>query len=225
MRLLFFALLGMCTMISVHAFSNGSIAAVCDSMTPTHGDFGSQNTTAPYRVRVDRSTCEPGEMIKVTLESVNGTEFKGFMLQARPSSTKTAVGYFMAGNDSLVRLHNCFNTEKSAISHSAANNQSCIEVTWVAPNTSAPANITFCATFVQQYEKFWIMVGSPPVLLSSHTGPPSSPTDPPSSPTDPPSSPTGPPSNSPALAVNCLMMPLCILIALRLFRASSLTLL
>lgn len=47
----------------------------------------------------------------VTLETVNNTDFEGFMLQARPASHNSAVGRFMAGNASLVRLHNCFNTE------------------------------------------------------------------------------------------------------------------
>ncbi|XP_034166527.2 putative ferric-chelate reductase 1 [Pangasianodon hypophthalmus] len=197
MHLLFFVLLEMYTLSSVHAYPNGDIAPVCDSMMPTHTPFMPQNITEPYRVRVDRRTCRPGDMIRVTLESVDSTEFEGFMLQARPSSGNSAVGYFMPGNASLVRLHNCFNTEKSAISHSGANELTRIEVMWVAPLTAAPEDITFCATFVKNYIEFWTMVSSHTILLSS----------------------------CPAPAVNCLMMPFCILIALGLYSSSSLTLL
>ncbi|XP_058269280.1 putative ferric-chelate reductase 1 isoform X2 [Hemibagrus wyckioides] len=195
MYLLLFLLLKMYTLSQVHAYPDGSIAPACDSMIPTHPSFLPQSTVAPYRVTANRTTYTPGDVIRVTLESVNSTEFEGFMLQARTSSGKRTVGYFMPGNASLVRLHDCFSTEKSTISHSAANELTRIEVMWVAPLTSALDNIMFCATFVKNYAEFWTMVNSQTILLS----------------------------NSPAPAVNLLMMSFCILIALTgLSRASSL---
>ncbi|GAA6102979.1 putative ferric-chelate reductase 1 [Tachysurus ichikawai] len=198
MHLLFFVLLEMYTLSHVHAFPDGSIAPACDSMIPTHPSNVPQSTIAPYRVRADRRTYRPGDMIRVTLESVNNTDFEGFMLQARTTSSHSAVGYFMPGNTSLVRLHNCFNTENSTISHSAANEITKIEVMWVAPLTSARDNIMFCATFVKNYAEFWTMVSSNTILLSS----------------------------SPAPAENLLMLAFCNLIAvIGLFRSSSLSLL
>ncbi|XP_047676882.1 putative ferric-chelate reductase 1 [Tachysurus fulvidraco] len=194
MHLLFFVLLELYTLSHVHAFRDGAIAPACDSMIPTHPSNVPQSTIAPYRVRADRRTYRPGDMIRVTLESVNNTDFEGFMLQARTTSSHSAVGYFMPGNTSLARLHNCFNTESSTISHSAANEMTKIEVMWVAPLTSAQDNIMFCATFVKNYAEFWTMVSSNTILLSS----------------------------SPAPAVNLLMLAFCNLIpVIGLFRSSS----
>ncbi|KAF7700269.1 putative ferric-chelate reductase 1 [Silurus meridionalis] len=197
MRLFFLVLFEMYTLSSVHAYPDGSVASACNTMLPNHPSFEPQTTTALYRVTVNRVACRPGDMITVTLESVNSIKFEGFMLQALPTSGKGAQGSFMAGDARLVRLHNCFNIEKSTISHSGPNEITQLEVMWVAPPSPAPSNITFCATIVRNYTEFWTMVKSPPILLS----------------------------NSPTLAVNCLMMLFNILIALGLFRSSSLTLL
>ncbi|KAM9469719.1 putative ferric-chelate reductase 1 [Clarias gariepinus] len=192
-----FVLLATYTLSSVHAYRDGSIAPACDSMTPAHTNYVPQNTTAPYRVTVDRRTCRPGDMITVTLETVDSTKFIGFMLQARPASGKSAVGSFMTETTSLVRLHNCFNNKDSAISHSGENELTQIKFMWTAPPTPAPDNIVLCATFVKSFPEFWTMVSSPTILLS----------------------------DSPAPTVNCLMMAFCILIALGHFRSTPLPLL
>ncbi|XP_017576667.1 putative ferric-chelate reductase 1 [Pygocentrus nattereri] len=161
MNLLLSVLVGICCWRLSSAYSDGSVAAVCDSMLPGHIGINPQTTTPPYRVRVNCSTYGPGDRITVTLEaSQNGTNFQGFMLQARRTAGGTAGGSFRATNTSQFRLHSCFNMENSSISHASGEPKSLFEATWVAPLTPSLGNIQFCATFVRDYAEFWTMVSS-----------------------------------------------------------------
>uniref|UniRef100_A0A8C4WN38 Reelin domain-containing protein n=1 Tax=Gopherus evgoodei TaxID=1825980 RepID=A0A8C4WN38_9SAUR len=48
--------------------TNGKINAACDSMLPSHGNFVSQTTAAPYRISISSSSFDPGNKITGKLE-------------------------------------------------------------------------------------------------------------------------------------------------------------
>ncbi|TSN03382.1 ADAMTS-like protein 2 [Bagarius yarrelli] len=62
---------GMCTLNSVYAYPNGSVAAVCDTMIPFHPSYEPKNTLAPYRVTVDRRTYRPGDKSTISHSTPN----------------------------------------------------------------------------------------------------------------------------------------------------------
>ncbi|XP_072547801.1 putative ferric-chelate reductase 1 [Salminus brasiliensis] len=167
MGLLLLVLVGMSCMGFSSAYSNGSVSSVCVSMLPGH-DNAAQTTAPLYQVRVNSTSYRPGDSIMVMLEAVDsGTGFRGFMLQARRTANGAAVGSFSSANTSLFRLHDCFSGMNSTISHASDRNKTNFEATWVAPLTSSPGNIEFCATFVKNYSHFWTMVRSPIVTSAS----------------------------------------------------------
>ncbi|KAI4893228.1 hypothetical protein NFI96_025575, partial [Prochilodus magdalenae] len=168
MWLLFFMVLGLSSVRLSSAYADGSVADACGSMVPGHTGFTPQMTNPPYRVRVNRSTYTPGESLTVTLEAVqSGTDFQGFMLQARRTAGGAPVGSFSSTNTGMFRLHKCFNMENSTISHASANLKTQFVATWVAPLSPSLGNIEFCATFVKDYSNFWTMVSSNTVLADS----------------------------------------------------------
>ncbi|XP_076833523.1 putative ferric-chelate reductase 1 [Brachyhypopomus gauderio] len=171
MNLLFLALMGVCRWTGTFSYSAGNIAGACEDMMPLHTSFKPQATTAPFGITVSSTTYTPGDLITVTLKAVvNGTNFKGFMLQARKTGVTGAVGYFSSSSTTQFRLHNCSNTQSSAISHASGENKMRFESTWVAPSHHSLGNIEFCATFVEEYDAFW-MVKSSPVLSTAGSAP------------------------------------------------------
>ncbi|KAL7832271.1 hypothetical protein AOLI_G00298190 [Acnodon oligacanthus] len=92
---LLFMLVGICWWRLSSAYSDGSVAAVCDSMLPGHNGITPQTTTPPYRVRVSRSTYRPGDRISVTLEAAqNGTHLPGLHAAGPPDSGRDGCGLF-----------------------------------------------------------------------------------------------------------------------------------
>ncbi|KAJ8409509.1 hypothetical protein AAFF_G00229100 [Aldrovandia affinis] len=148
------------------AFSNGLVAASCESMLPGHSTFMPQNSASPYTVSTSMSYYKPGDSVTVTLEAAgNSSAFLGFMLQARVIGGRVPVGCFTSINSSLYQGLDCNNSPNSSVSHQSAIEKTQLQVTWEAPLNVAPGDIMFCGTFVKNYQLFWVAVNSPPVKM------------------------------------------------------------
>ncbi|XP_030429731.1 putative ferric-chelate reductase 1 isoform X2 [Gopherus evgoodei] len=147
----------------VLGFPDGKINAACDSMLPSHGNFVSQTTAAPYRISISSSSFDPGNKITVTLQGIDSSTFKGFLLQARAVSGDGIVGTFQIIDPNTQGLL-CNQVENSSMSHTNRNSKQNVTTIWVAP--SGTGNVQFRATVVQNVSVFWADVRSQ-ILVSS----------------------------------------------------------
>ncbi|KAJ8270316.1 hypothetical protein GJAV_G00112890 [Gymnothorax javanicus] len=138
-------------------------------MMPRHGSSTPQTTMPPFTISTSKSTYSPGDTLMVTLKATSSSQFEGFMLQARVGGSTDPVGSFPSFNSSIARTLDCNNSPNSTISHRSANNLRTLEATWEAPSNSTPGDIMFCATFVKEFNEFWVNVNSPAVRMSSST--------------------------------------------------------
>lgn len=80
------------------AVSDAMLKIACEDMTPRHPGYEAENlhrVPCPYRLLVDTIPVRPGDLVNLTLTSVNGTTpFKGFMVQARDARGDT-LGTFL----------------------------------------------------------------------------------------------------------------------------------
>lgn len=69
------------------AVTDAMLKIACKDMTPHHPGYKAENlqgVPCPYRLLINTSPVEPGNLVNLTLSSVTGsTRFKGFMVQAR----------------------------------------------------------------------------------------------------------------------------------------------
>ena len=68
----------------VHPHPDGAPVEACDSMNPIHpGGAQAQTTAPPYTITFSDSTDPVKEgLLDVTIEGINGENFKGFLIQA-----------------------------------------------------------------------------------------------------------------------------------------------
>ncbi|XP_051233867.1 uncharacterized protein LOC127350871 [Dicentrarchus labrax] len=166
-------LIGLCIITKVHGYSDGDFPQSCDSLLPEHRRSGvnilPQNTKPPYKV-----TYKPGnngEPITVSLESNPGHKFSGFMLEARETQRVDEgppVGRFISLQPDT-RLLTCSLSADSAVSNRYSAGKTLIRVNWTAEG--AELDITFRATFVESYAKFWERVDRK-VTIQTTTPPP-----------------------------------------------------
>lgn len=81
----------------------------CDDLTPRHATYTAENsarTPCPYRLLVNATAAVPGEPVRLTLTSLNGSvPFKGFMVQARDALRERVIGTFLPGCSDGNRTH------------------------------------------------------------------------------------------------------------------------
>ncbi|XP_068447217.1 uncharacterized protein [Clinocottus analis] len=168
-------LIGLNVITNVYGYSNGLVSSVCESMLPEHSRLNgpllpAQTTVAPFDVLPEPGN--EGDPITVSLKSKSQTGFQGFMLEARERISKTVIGNRPIGQfialGQQTRLLSCYNSEGAAVSHRENQKKILIKVNWTAPGEDV--NITFRATFLENFEKFWINV-TKDLVFPPHTTP------------------------------------------------------
>ncbi|XP_063282211.1 putative ferric-chelate reductase 1 [Pelobates fuscus] len=144
--------------LCITAYPSGQgIEGSCTSMIPTHG-ASAQTSSAPYTVGLSKCTYSSGERITVTLSTNSGgSQFTGFLIQARAGSSNTPIGSFETSNSNAQTL-TC-TSSATAVSHTSSSRKSSVQVTWVAPKDNI-TDIQLRATVVQVEKTFWTNVAS-----------------------------------------------------------------
>ncbi|XP_037763496.2 putative ferric-chelate reductase 1 isoform X1 [Chelonia mydas] len=148
----------------VLGFPDGKISPACDSMLPSHGNSVSQTTSAPYRISISSTSFDPGNKITVTLQAIDNSSFKGFLLQARAVRGDGIVGTFQIIDPNTQGIL-CNQIQNSAMSHTNRNSKQNVTAIWVAP--PGTGNVQFRATVVQSLSIFWADVRSQTLVSSS----------------------------------------------------------
>ncbi|KAM4722464.1 putative ferric-chelate reductase 1 [Rhinophrynus dorsalis] len=157
----FVALLFVILPLHIVAFPNGRVEPACSTMIPHHG-VEPQTSQAPYTLTTSSNTYSPGQEITVTL-STTGTQFKGFLIQARTDNGTTPVGSFKVITPDAQPL-TC-TTAAAAVSHTSNNLKTSIQVIWVAADSNG-TDIHFRATVVENKLTFWTNVVSSRLTFS-----------------------------------------------------------
>ncbi|XP_042319773.1 putative ferric-chelate reductase 1 [Sceloporus undulatus] len=146
-------------------YPSGKISVACNSMLPSHENAISQTSLPPYAISISNTSFTPGDEIIVSLTGVNGSSFKGFLLQARTPGGEAAVGSFQILNPNTQGLI-CNNIQNSAVSHTNRDDKQNVTAVWIAP--PGVGQVVFRATVVQSFATFWAQVQSH-LLVSSNT--------------------------------------------------------
>nr|XP_060628648.1 uncharacterized transmembrane protein DDB_G0289901-like [Anolis sagrei ordinatus] len=140
----------------VLGYPYNDVSIACDSMLPDRGS-GPQRSPPPYVISVSFDRYDPGNEIQVTLESTSPFGFKAFMAQAREVDGNIPVGMFRIVDPNTRGLP-CANVSNSAVSHRGSNVKHRIQTSWIAP--MGTRRIRIMATFVQDYNTYWVGVHS-----------------------------------------------------------------
>ncbi|XP_033007427.1 uncharacterized protein DDB_G0271670-like isoform X2 [Lacerta agilis] len=137
-------------------FPYKDVSIDCFSMLPNCGG-GPQTSTPPYVVSVSFDRYDPGNEIQVTLEGTSPAGFTAFMVQAREIDGNVPVGMFRI-RDPNTQGYPCANMTNSAVSHTNPSIKRKVTTTWVAPQGTN--KIRLMATFLQDYDTYWVGVHS-----------------------------------------------------------------
>ncbi|XP_077309183.1 putative ferric-chelate reductase 1 [Lithobates pipiens] len=140
----------------IYAYPGGKVEASCSTMIPGHGQ-SAQTTFAPYSLTL-KSTNYTGILaFLVTLsKEQNGSDYKGFMIQARAPNGNTSLGTFVVNNSDIQTL-TC-SSPASAVSHTSRDLKSSVQAIWIPPKTKT--DIQFRATVLTSFNIFWTNVRS-----------------------------------------------------------------
>ncbi|XP_073427730.1 defense protein l(2)34Fc-like [Dendrobates tinctorius] len=146
-------------------FPNGKVEASCSTMMPSHR-ANPQTSFPPYSLSFS-SVNHTGTLgFRVTLsKEPGGTDFKGFMIQARAPGGDTPQGTFINGTDSQTLCSTPEFQNTAAVAHTNPSLKSNISVIWLPPK-KASTNIQFRATVVQEKIIFWTDVVSDIIPLA-----------------------------------------------------------
>uniref|UniRef100_A0A672JHQ3 Ferric-chelate reductase 1a n=1 Tax=Salarias fasciatus TaxID=181472 RepID=A0A672JHQ3_SALFA len=164
---------------SAWGFSNGRVGVACGDMGPQHGPRPRPDPP-PYSLSVDKPSFSPGEPVTVSLQALNGSFFRGFLIEARDSEDlqSPAVGVFSLSAPQQSQLLQC----RSAVSHRTGSRKTHIQAVWRS-DRNPPHSVQFLVTVVQDYQVYWVRITGPLVVLRGATESPS--TAPPASPSSP----------------------------------------
>ncbi|XP_071343754.1 uncharacterized protein [Trachinotus anak] len=143
----------------VHGYPSAPFPESCESMLTQHTDRRGQLVrpqTSEPPFEVDYKHGNKGEPITVFLRDKHNTRFRGFMLQARERGMVNEgrpVGKFILLDPSMTKLQTCNGLQDSAVGQKDNIRKSLVQVNWTAEG--AELDITFRATFVKDYWKFW----------------------------------------------------------------------
>ncbi|XP_056234572.1 mucin-2-like [Seriola aureovittata] len=164
-------LIGLNFISKVQGYSNRPFPESCHSMLPEHRDrignlVGPQNTKLPFEVHYELGN--DGEPITVFLRSKSSTKFRGFLLEARDTGNlEGSVGKFIILESSKTRFQSCNGLPDSAVRQANKLKQTSVRVNWTAEG--AELDITFRATFVESFWKFWRPVDVKVILPTTST--------------------------------------------------------
>ncbi|XP_023155754.2 putative ferric-chelate reductase 1 [Amphiprion ocellaris] len=168
----------------VQCYSSGVVLDSCEDMKPRHSGLSPQTGPPPFTVTTEHSSYRPGEEVRVQLQAPASTPFTGFLLQAREVGGRSPVGsYAMAAGP--IQLLTCGQTPNSAVSHTSESAKTYIQVKWRSEASGDMKAIQFRASFVQNYNTFWVDVMSPALTLTNDSNGSPSPATPSSSNTTP----------------------------------------
>jgi len=140
-----------------------NISLVCQSMIPAHEGAQPQDSTAPYKVNVSTTTVALRGVVSVQFSGLTDEQFRGLYVQARTEQNEP-VGQFLPSLDEHVRLSSCGRGQDNAVSYISYQPISQFEFQWVAPDE--PTAVTFTATIVESYSKFWVGAKSDTVVVA-----------------------------------------------------------
>ncbi|XP_037537910.1 putative ferric-chelate reductase 1 [Nematolebias whitei] len=107
-------------------------------------------------------------LIAVNLQSLGSTSFAGFLLQAGEFGGSSPVGSFVVTSNNAQLLTCNQKPKSSSVSHTSDSPKNGIQVTWIPEASQDIHSIQFHATFVQNYQTFWVDVTSPVLKLANN---------------------------------------------------------
>jgi len=166
----------------VACYPKGVPADACGSMIPDHSGFAAQqsNKSVPFSLIISAidGNGTSSVPVTVTVRADKGKIFKGFMILAHAEgqdqdqdqdcniSYSQSIGHFQIPAQSHGKLVSCFNGTNNAVSHSDAEEKTEESFVWIMP-VYFSGNVTFRATVLQSYSKFWTDIRSPTITIST----------------------------------------------------------
>ncbi|CAL8094434.1 unnamed protein product [Orchesella dallaii] len=149
--------------VSSFSVSVPPVKSVCRSMQPGHDKYKPQTIDSPFSVSTDISEVQGGSVVEVLLQGSGNKTFKGYYLQARDSND-SPIGMF--NSNTLAKVHSCGGIRANAAHHANSEEKNRIAVSWMAPKRYS-GEITFTATFVENYVVFWTQVKAQTIKVVS----------------------------------------------------------
>ncbi|XP_068566415.1 putative ferric-chelate reductase 1 [Cebidichthys violaceus] len=159
-------LLLVCVTPLVRGYSSGKVMDSCEDLRPHHSGVSPQTAPAPFTVTTGHISYRLGEEVKVQIQAPASTPFIGFLLQAREVGGRSPVGSF-AVTAGATQLLTCSQRPNSAVSHRSDSVKTSIQATWRSEASGDIKSIQFHASFVQNYNTFWVDVTSPAINFTN----------------------------------------------------------
>nr|XP_054748073.1 putative defense protein 3 [Lytechinus pictus] len=131
---------------------------ICETMTPGHYASG-QTSESPYSIMLKNDYYTPGIDMAVEISGPSES-LKGLLLQMRNAATKEIVGSWSVSDTDNFQTVSCNGNNDKAVTHKNANPKTLpISFTWT-PTDVGGQNVYAVATFVQDFQTYWIKVAS-----------------------------------------------------------------
>ncbi|KAK2150640.1 hypothetical protein LSH36_397g02007 [Paralvinella palmiformis] len=134
--------------------------SACLHLYPSGHEGEPQSTPSPYVVTVSGNSYNPGDLLIVTISSIDGrTPFRGFILQARSDEDpEQKVGDFIPNDNAKI---NCVveGFGGKTVTHVDPSEKTSLSVTWIAPALAA-GDVQFRATIIETFEIYWMDITS-----------------------------------------------------------------
>ncbi|KAH3818516.1 uncharacterized protein LOC127880885 [Dreissena polymorpha] len=126
----------------------------------------------PYRIRVESTTFNPGDRIRVTLYSETSNQpIRGFFLQAIQADInirdlrRRSYGRFenLTSDEKPSVCESTRNWRAGGVTHTNSRTHRAVTVVWVAPEEWNPGPLQFLGTGVLDYNTYWTDVRSPQI--------------------------------------------------------------
>ncbi|XP_041457498.1 defense protein l(2)34Fc-like [Lytechinus variegatus] len=155
----------------VHSRSTGAPVdeynQICETMTPGHYASG-QTSESPYSIMLQNDYYTPG--VDMTVEISGSANLKGLLLQMRNAVTEGIVGSWSVSDADNFQTVSCNGNNNKAVTHKNANPKTLpVSFTWTPPDVGGQ-NVYAVATFVQDFQTYWIKVTSSVISDSMATG-------------------------------------------------------
>nr|XP_054748074.1 putative defense protein 1 [Lytechinus pictus] len=132
---------------------------VCSTMTPQHFSNPSQDLS-PYTIIVNGDTYTPTQPLTVTISTAQGAgQFKGILLLARRVGSNDIVGSWSVTDSQNFQTVSCGQSNNAVTHQNSDLKDLSISFIWIPPSGEAN-DIFIAATFVQQFNTFWVNVTS-----------------------------------------------------------------
>ncbi|XP_068230903.1 putative ferric-chelate reductase 1 [Palaemon carinicauda] len=144
------AVLAMTFFNPAESFSKMDVTPACNSMMPGHG-FPAQTRPSPFQLSANRDN---DGKFTVTLSSIDGSQFEGFLIQARDQND-VQIGAFHDA-DPTARIIEC--TPGCAVQHDGERKRTQISARWDPLTYSGP--VQFRATAVEHFDTYWTNINT-----------------------------------------------------------------